>query len=135
MYDKPYINRMKYTWLHAFAGATTEYAIKGPKGKKGTPWDWGVEGVTTALTSVCTVSIGSTADADAYGEELDIAAVAAEDAKSVRSTYITEGVTTNSTDVRDFVVGDIPADGKAVVTVVASSDGAGTIFAIIDWHD
>jgi hypothetical protein len=137
MYDKP--NRIKYCFdlvaASTDATVTTEYAIRGPKGKKGTPWDWGIEGVTVALTSGASIAIGSTADADAYGDELDISAVAAEDAKSVRNTYWPELDSTTDTDVRDFVLGDIPADGKAVLTVIGSSAGAGTVFAIIDWQD
>lgn len=133
MYENP--NRIKYSWAVSLAGATAEFAIKGPKGKKGTPWDWGIEGVTTALTSACSIAVGSTADADAYGEEFQVGLTGAEDAASVRTTYYPELDSTSDTDIRDFVVGDIPADGKALLTVVASSDGAGTVFCIIDWHD
>lgn len=135
MYDKPYTNRIKYSWDMALAGATSELAIRGPKGKKGQIWDYGIEGVTTTLTSAASVAIGTTADPDAYGDEFDISAVAAEDAKSVRQTYNLTSVTTNSTDFRDFVLGDIAADTKTLVTVVESSDGAGTVFAIVDWMD
>ena len=86
MYSQP--NRIKYAFDVTCAGATSEFAIRGPKGKSGKPWDWGVEGVTTALTSACTVAIGTTADPDAYGEEFAVGGTAAEDAASVRNTYL-----------------------------------------------
>lgn len=134
MYSQP--NRIKYAFDVTCAGATSEFAIRGPKGKSGKPWDWGVEGVTTALTSACTVAIGTTADPDAYGEEFAVGGTAAEDAASVRNTYLPNAAPLDtSVDVSDFVVGETSGDTKVIMTVVQSSDGAGTFWCIMDWQD
>lgn len=141
MYDNP--NRITYRFHDGvtMTGTTVEFAFRGPKGKKGDIWDYGVYGVTTALTTknsagvACMVAIGSTADMDAYGEELDFGGLAAEDAKSVRQTASVTATSTATELLSDYIVGSIPADSKALLTVQESSDGVASFFVTVDWSD
>lgn len=145
-YDFP--NRIKYSFLTdisglstAGIGVTAEYAIRGPKGKAGRLYDWGMEGITTAVSSnASVVSVGTTADVDAYGEELSIVLTTG-NSVSARNSYRPKGVliSTNSTDLGDYLIdGVIPANQKVLLTVGANSTdatGIGTAFCIIDWQD
>ena len=138
-YDKPYRTRHVFDLLAASTDATvtTQYAIMAPRGKSGRPYDYGIEGVTTTLSSGASVAIGTTADVDAYGEEFDISA--ADSAKSLRGTYWPLSASTAESVLADFIVGESTAvqgsTGKVWVTVVGSSAGAGTVFVEMEWND
>lgn len=137
-YETKRRNRIKYQkTFDAGGNGDLEFAFRGPKGKKGIIYDYGIEGVTETFTvGEGSIAIGSTADADAYGEEFPTSGLAAEDAASVRNTYVVEKHSTTQTDLRDFIVGEIPADGKALMTVVDTTlDGIGTFWCIVEWED
>lgn len=139
MYDNP--NRITYRFARSMAGTTVVYSILGPKGKKGDVWNYGIYGVTTALTTansagiIGSVSVGSTSDNDAYGEELYLGGVAAEDAYSVRDQFAVTASSTATSVISDYIVGQIPADTRTFLTIQETSDGAGTVFVTIDWAD
>lgn len=138
-YDFP--NRIKYAqFFDAGGNGDLEFAVRGPKGKAGRLYDWGLEGITEAYTSgEGSVAVGTTADPDAYGEELATSGLAAEDAMSARQLYRDKGinVSTASTDLGDYLIdGVIPANQKVLMTVVdTTAAGMGTYFMIIDWQD
>ena len=134
MYDKAKFTR------HVFDitcdGSTAQRHIKGPKGKNGRPYNYGVEGVTTTLTSAATIAIGTVADPDLYGEEFSVAGVT--EAANVRNSYYpVEAAGYSTTDLSDVIVGESTWGSTAaiVMTVVTSSDGAGTFFVEMEWND
>ena len=84
--------RMHYNFPVLDFGAGAEiYYLMGPKGRKGKLVDYGVHHPTetfTADTLPAYVSVGTAADADAYGEELSMGLLAADaGSKSVRTTF------------------------------------------------
>lgn len=134
-YDNP--NRQKYSFgnFDFGGGANETFSVKGPKGKAGRLWDYGVEGVIEVFEGTTTtpkIAVGTTSDPDAYGDELDLDGVADNDYKSVRSTYAEHdtGFTTQMVDR------DLPADTEIYVTCTAgvgSPTGQGVPFVVIDW--
>jgi hypothetical protein len=83
---------VKYTFglLDFGTGSAQQFAVAGPKGKRGLLLDYGVEGsieAFSATTNAPSVSVGTSADADAYGDEFSVNSLAINSAKSVRSTY------------------------------------------------
>lgn len=135
MYDAP--NRIKYAFGNFdFGGAADEtFSIMGPKGKSGRIWDYGVEGtieVFNGSTITPKIAVGTTSDPDAYGDELDLNALADNDYKSVRSTYAetATGFTTL------MVNQEVPADTEIYLSctvATGSPTGQGVPFVIIDW--
>lgn len=138
MYTNP--NRHVYLFpVHDFGAGAGTAVIKGPKGKRGTLIDYGVQNVSetfNAVTTPATVAVGTAANPDAFGEEFSLATVAAGDARTVRTVY--------DDDVAiyvDAVIVDrfIPADTKVLLTLVAPTGGTpagiGQPFAVIDWAD
>lgn len=141
MYDKP--NRVKHTFgLFDFgAGTDTAFYFIGPKSKAGLLWDYGVEGCVEVMnggTTTPKVSVGSATTAGLYGAAFDINALAANSAKSVRSTYeeIADNVSfilymTKATRV-------LPKDTLARVNCIAaagSPTGQAVPYCIVDWDD
>lgn len=136
-YDRP--NRIKYSRFFDFGGSggITEYSIKGPKGKAGRLYDYGVEmteEVFNGGTITPKIAVGTTSDPDAYGDELDLNGLALKDAKSVRILYREDeaGFDTYMVDPT------IPADTEVYMTLTeatGSPTGQGTAFVIIDWDD
>lgn len=131
-YDRP--NRIKYqVTFDAGNNGNESWAYTGPKGKKGYLYDYGIEGVTEAFTSGASIAIGTASDADAYGNELDLGALAIDYGTfSVRTQYAehADGFTSLMLDR------NLPADTKFVMTVVDdASAGIGTFFVIVDWAD
>lgn len=128
-YDHP--NRIKYAFqFDAGNNGNEEFVVKGPKGKKGRLWDYGVEGVTEAFVADCTLAVGTSTDPDAYGEELAMGALAANGVKSVRADHA------EPSDGFDALMVDrnIPADTPVYLTIVDdSTSGIATFYAIIDW--
>lgn len=130
-YDKP--NRIKYGfYFDAGNNGNEEFVIKGPKGKSGRLWDYGVEGVIEAFTADCTLAVGTSSDPDAYGEEFAMGALAVNTPKTIRTTY----AETDAGFSTYMVAREIPKDTAVYLTVVDdSTSGMGTFFAVIDWDD
>lgn len=137
-YDNP--NRITYMFgtFDFGAGADEVFAIKGPKGKKGRLWDYGVQGTTEIFNGSSTtpkIAIGNASDPDAYGEELDLDGLAADSAKTVRSLY-REGLDTGFDT--QMVGRDLPADTTIFVTctgAAGSPTGQGVPTVVIDWDN
>lgn len=130
-YDKP--NRIKYAF-HFDAGnnGNETFTVKGPKGKAGYLWDYGVEGVTEAFVADCTISVGTSGDPDEYGDEFAMGALALDTPKSIRTEYSEYDAGFETYMVKR----DIPKDTGVVMTVVDdSTSGIGEFFMIIDWAD
>lgn len=134
-YDRP--NRIKYQVTYDAGNTANEsWAFKGPKGKSGVLYDYGVEGITEVFTSEASLAIGTGSDADAYGDEFPVTAAAGATADvgthSVRSLYAEHdaGFATYMLDRQ------LPADTKFVMTLVDdAATGIGTFFVIVDWQD
>jgi len=120
------------------AGADTLQHIDTPKGKQGFLWDYGCHTVTEAFAGSSTtpiISVGTTANADAYGEEFDYgtAAVAA-GGKTIRSTY----AETDAGWATYMVDQNLPADTVVMVShVAATGSPAGTAIGGVSiiWAD
>lgn len=133
--------RMHYFFgTHDFGAGGEIFYVLGPKGRKGKLVDYGVHHVTETFTNTTLpayVSVGTAADADAYGEELDMGTLAADaGSKSVRTTYRA------AEDIEDFILDaglSLPADTKVGLHCTAPTGGtpAGIAqpFMIIDWED
>ena len=130
-YDHP--NRIKYAFQYdAGNTANEEFVIKGPKGKAGRLWDYGVEGVTEAFTADASIAVGTSSDPDAYGDELSIGVLAVNTPKTVRTLYSEQ----DAGFATQMVNREIPKDTAVYLTIVDdASTGIGTWFAIIDWQD
>jgi hypothetical protein len=130
-YDNP--NRIKYDfYFDAGNNGNETFTIRGPKGKNGRLWDYGVEGVTEAFTADCTLAIGTGSDPDAYGEELAMGALALDTPKSVRIDNAEGSSGFNALMVQP----DIPKDTAVVMTIVDdAAAGIGTFFCVVDWQD
>lgn len=132
-YDRP--NREKYSF-HFDAGnnGNETFTVKGPKGKAGRLWDYGVEGVTEAFTADCTIEIGDGSDADEFGTALALGALAVDTVKSLRRNYdpIADETAFNAL----LVDPNIPKDTSVTMTITDdSTSGIATFFMIIDWAD
>lgn len=123
-----------------FGTAGETYYVTGPKGRKGKLVDYGIHHCTetfNAVTTPATVSVGSAADPDAYGEELSMGTFAADaGSKSVRTTY------RDPADIATYILPaglSLPAGTKVGLVCVAPTGGtpAGMAcpFMIIDWED
>lgn len=121
-------------------GADIYYHIKGPKGKAGRLYDYGVESLTEAFaagTATPMMAVGTVADQDAYGNEFDFGALAiADGTKSIRTAYreaIDAGFDTY------MLNRELPADTVIKVTCVAGTGsgltGIGVPFVDIIWND
>lgn len=113
-------------------------SFRGPKGKAGRLLDYGIDGISTTTagaTNTPQVSVGTAADPDAYGEEFDVGALTAPNAKSVASTYRP----TDSGWATYMVNQTIPADTLVQLTCVAATGGGaagvGNPFMLIAWDD
>ena len=135
-YDNP--NRQTYWPCGVFdfgAGADENFSIKGPKGKSGYLYDYGVAGVTEVMNGASTtpkIAVGTTSDPDAYGDELDLNAVADNEFSSVRSLY----AETASGFTTQMVARHIPKDTEIYLTctgAVGSPTGQAAPFVTIDW--
>lgn len=133
--------RMHYMFTTLDFGTAGEiYYVLGPNGRKGKLVDYGVHHVTetfTADTLPAYVSVGTAADADAYGEELSMGTLAADaGSKSVRTTV------DDPDDLSGYILDaglSLPADTKVGLHCTAPTGGtpAGMAcpFMIIDWED
>lgn len=133
-YDKP--NRIKYqVTFDAGNNGNESWAFQGPKGKKGRLHDYGIEAVTEVFTTGASIAIGTAADPDAYGDELSLAAVAADVGNySVRTLY-DEIADATSFDAL-MLNRDLPADTVFVMTCVDdAASGIANFFVIVDWAD
>ena len=133
--------RMHYTFPTLDFGTAGEiYYVMGPKGRKGKLVDYGVHHPTetfTATTLPAYVSVGTAADADAYGEELSMGTLAA-DAGSLSVRTSTRDPAVIDTYILDAGL-KMPADTKVGLHCTAPTGGTPAGFAnpfmIIDWED
>lgn len=139
-YDKP--NRIKHSFgnFDFGAGSDESFYFKGPKGKKGRLYDYGVEGTIEVMNGSSTtpkVSVGNASSAVAYGSNLDINALADNDVKSVRST-LREGADGAFTNYMTASSRTLPADTLIRVNCIGaagSPTGQAVPYAIVDWDD
>lgn len=131
-------NQAQYEHFFDFGGAADEtISIKGPKGKAGRLWDYGVYGCIEVMNGASVtpkIAIGTTSNPDAYGEELDLNALADNEATSLRILY-DEIADATSFDAL-LVEPDIPADTEVYMTLTgatSSPTGQATAFCIIRW--
>lgn len=132
--------RIMYSFgLHDFGAGGEVFTVIGPKGKKGLLRDYGVYSPTETFTNVTTgalVEVGNSGDPNAYGEQLDMGALAdVAGGKSAR---------TEATDPDDFRTNyvlepDLPADTAIYVTCTAPTGGVPAGIAVpfvdIEWQD
>jgi hypothetical protein len=121
-------------------GANETFHVRGPKGKAGRLYDYGVFGIIEVMngdTLDPTIAVGTPADADAYGEEYTLSTALAPDnhAISIRTEYKPTHATFN-----DYILdGDIPADQEVMVSCVAATGsnltGQAVPFVDIIWDD
>jgi hypothetical protein len=118
-----------------FGDADQTFSIIPPKGKSGYLHDYGVFGVTEVFnggTVTPKISVGTTSDADAYGDELDLNALADNHAMSVRTTY-----SEPSTSFATYMINrHLPKDTELYVHIVAatgSPTGQAIPFVDIIW--
>lgn len=132
-YDRPHREKYAYQFDAGNNGNET-YTIKGPKGKAGRLYNWGVEGVTEAFTADAQVSVGTAADPDAFGEEIAIGVLAADAVKTARVLYAEQD--SGFTALIGASGLDIPADTSVQLTITDdASAGIGSFFMVIDWQD
>lgn len=137
-YDNP-INREKHSFgvFDFGAGSDETFSIRGPKGKGGRLINYGVEGCTEVMnggTVTPKVAVGTPADPDAYGEELDLDGLADNDARSVRSLYDENADKANFDAL--MVNRNIPPDQEVVLTCTGATGaptGQAVPFVTIDW--
>lgn len=139
-YDNP--NRIKHSFgIFDFGGGANEtFSVRGPKGKKGRLWDYGVEGIIEVMngdTLDPTIAVGTPSDPDAYGDEFTLSTALAPDnhALSIRTEYREDEAGFDTYMLNRA----IPADQEVVLTCTAAT-GAGLTgqavpFVIIDWDD
>lgn len=136
-YDAP--NRVKYSFgIFDFGGTPdTVFVIKGPKGKEGQLWDYGVEGTTEVFngaTITPKIAVGTTADPDAYGDELVLHGLADDSATGIRILY-TDTETGFSTYMLNRVLPRNTAVAVTCTVATGSPTGMGVPYVIIDWQD
>ncbi len=139
-YDNP--NRQKYSFgnFDFGAGADETFYFKGPKGKKGRLWDYGVEGTIEVMNGSSTtpkVSVGNASSAVAYGSNLDLNALADNDVKSVR-TAVREGADASFTGYMTAASRTLPADTLIRLNCIGaagSPTGQAVPFVIVEWDD
>jgi hypothetical protein len=122
-----------------FGAGTTTHEFVGPKGKRGLLVNYGVEDVTETFTNTTTaanVAVGTTSDADAYGEEFSLGTVSdAAGGVSVLSTY-----RRGSDEYEDYVLPGVPIPADTVVRLTCTAPTGGTpagiaaAFAEIIWE-
>lgn len=120
-----------------FGGAADEeFSVVGPKGKKGLLVDYGVFGVTEAMsgsTVTPKIAVGTASDPDAYGDELSLQGVALNTGKSVLSTYDPA-----SAGYDTYMLNrSLPADTVVIVTCTGATNsptGMGVPFVDIIWE-
>ena len=120
-------------------GSNATLHIKGPLGKAGRLYDYGVEGLTEACagsSTTPTIAIGTVADPDHYGNEFDVGALAiASGTKSIRTTYLPTDTEFEGTYM---LIRDLPADTVVMVSITAATGtptGTGVVFVDIVWDD
>jgi hypothetical protein len=136
-YDNPR-NRETYSHLFDFgAAADLSIVIKGPKGKAGRLFNYGITGVTenfAASTITPKISVGTSGDADAYGDELVLTSVTTTTPIDIRSLY-EEHDAGFSTYMLDR---ELPADTAVYMVLIGatgSPTGQATAFVTIEWND
>ena len=114
-------------------------AFIGPKGRKGTLLDYGIDGISTTTaggTNTPQVKVGTVGTSTAYGAAFDVGALTAPNAKSVASTYRPTDTAFYST----YITNDtLAADTLFVLTCVAATGsgaaGVGNPYCVVAWDD
>jgi hypothetical protein len=116
-------------------GADETFSIKGPKGKAGLLYDYGVQGIIEAMngdTTDPTVAVGTTSDPDAYGDEFTMSN-ADNDMASIRNSYRPDEAGFSTYMVNRV----IPKDTEVYLTCTAATGanltGQGVPFVEIIW--
>lgn len=131
--DRRLITIGPYTWT-----ADETFFHIGPKGKACRLYDYGVYGVTTAFagaTTTPTMSIGTSADPDAYGEDFDFGTLADNSSKSVRSTYRVDeaGFATYFLAAGQTIAADTQVNMKCIGATGGGAAGVSHAFMILDY--
>lgn len=125
--------------VHDFGAGAEIFWAFGPKGKRGLLVDYGVQHVTetfNAVTTPATVSVGTAADPDAYGEEFSLGTTAAD----VGSASVLQAYRRGSTEYKALVLPGvwIAADTKVGLHCVAPTGGTpagiAQVFMEIIWE-
>ena len=137
-YEKP--NRIKYAFgMLDFGTAGEVFSIKGPKGKAGRIYDYGVDAPTetfTAVTLPAYVSVGSVADADLYGDEISMATLAADaGSKSLRTQYTVTQIASGTPLLDPTVPADTIIALHCTAPTGGTPEGMAIPYFIIDWDD
>jgi hypothetical protein len=114
--------RYEFGFLDAGAGGEV-FAVLGPKGKKGTLVDYGSQHVTeafTATTLASFVSVGTVADADAYGDEISMATQAIDSGGRATNNIQRKGTAAYEAQ---FINKRLPADTPVALHVTAPTGG------------
>jgi hypothetical protein len=138
MYDNKAPTRYIFAGI-SFASSDVLRHIIGPKGKAGRLWDYGVQCVTTLFAGATTtpmMAVGTTGDADHYGNEYDFgAATVAGGSKSIRTAY----APTDAGFATYMLIRDLPKDTVVMATMVAATGGGAAgvadTFVEIQWDD
>lgn len=135
-YENPNRQTIQFGSYDFGAGSAEAFVITPPQGKEGILWDYGIQAATEAFaasTITPKIAVGTTADPDAYGEEIVLTAVAIDTGESARSA--------NGLDVvaLDLVIVDkyLPRDTAIFLTVTSGTGnptGQATPFIVIDWQ-
>lgn len=138
-YDHP--NKIVYHFpLYDYgAGTSGVNYLRGPAGKAGVLWDWGVMNIQedfAGASSDATISVGNASDPDAYGEELtlDESVDILDGGWSVRSQYAETSAAFLALIGASGLT--IPADTAVYVTstsAAGSPTGQACPYVVIDW--
>ena len=133
--------RTRYIFSGVNVGSSDQTrTIKGPKGKVGRLWDYGVQCVTTTFaggTTTPKMEVGKSGTLAAYGVAYDFGTLSTTGgSKSPRTDLQTDDATWRSAA---FVDADIPKDTIVYCTMVAATGGGAAgiadFFAEIIWMD
>ncbi len=144
MYDHPDRRQYMFPNFDFGGGADGSHFIRGPAGKYGRLYDYGVQEIAEVFNGDTTdpvMSVGTASDADAYGEEFDL---------TTARTTVDTGATVRSVfhklaDIQTYVLPTAeitPADYKtgALVKVTltaatgANLTGQALPVVVIDWQ-
>ena len=126
------IHRYAFGTFDFGGGADDNFTFKGPKGKEGLLWDYGVFAVTESFaagTNTPRMMIGNASDDNHYGAEFDFGALAADTSggKSIRTTY---RPTIDAGWLTYMLIRDLPADTAIYAKCVAGTGSGLTGMAI-----
>jgi hypothetical protein len=125
----------RYSFPFPALATDQKYGFRGPKGKAGLLYDYGVTGISTALAGSTTapkVQVGITATPAAYGTAFDLTTLAVNKGRSVRSTYTPDQAAFDALMINRV----IPADTDVEIGLLAgvgTPGGVGNVFCEVIW--